>query len=240
MTPTCDISRIVNLPFTRAAYLAASLTAISATAASSASVSDPNDARSWQGASVGIFAQLFYGANTLDNRQQVVDNQLLDDGIFSFAGATAAPMIEGGGATGRSLDTTGVGGFDYVLGAGTPSLAGSAIDANWVQTSNVIGTNVWDLGAPATKAAIFNTIDHGPLSLEAIESTVHLSNDKVSWTQAVTQKVWLEGYQSLTGIVWDGFVYAVGTGSSESFRYARLSGVDPAHSKQMATMKSMA
>lgn len=78
------------------------------------------------------------------------------------------------------------------------------------------------LGAPATKAAIFNTIDHGPLPQEAKESTVYLSNDKINWVQAVTERVWLEGFKSITGILWDGFTYAVGTGTGDTFRYASI------------------
>ena len=70
--------------------------------------------------------------------------------------------------------------------------------------------------------AIFNTIDHGPLPQEAIESTVYLSNDLTTWTQAVVERVWMEGFQPLLGIEWDGFVYAVGTGTSDTFRYASI------------------
>jgi hypothetical protein len=188
-----------------------------------ATVTDPNDARNWQGATVGTFAQLLYGSNTLANRQLVVDNQLLDDGVFGFTGATAASLIQGGGQTGRSLDTTGTGSYDYDLASGgTTAFAGSSIDEFWVQTNNTIGSSIWDLGALATKAAIFNTIDHGPLPLEAIESTVYLSNDKLTWTPAVTQKVWLEGFKLNTGILWDGYVYAVGTDTLEAFRYASI------------------
>jgi hypothetical protein len=190
--------------------------------AEAATVTDPNDARNWQGATVGTFAQLFYGANTLANRQLVVDNQLLDDAVFGFAGATGATLIQGNGATGRSLDTTGTGSYDYAQPGGTAAFAGSSIDEYWVQTGNVIGDFIWDLGASATKAAIFNTIDHGPLPLEAIESTVYLSNDKLSWTPAVTQKVWLEGFKLNTGILWDGYVYAVGTDTLDAFRYASI------------------
>ncbi len=197
-------------------------TVLSGAAAQAATVTDPNDPRTWQGASVGTFAALFYGADTPANRQLVVDNQLLDDGIFNSVGATAAALISGGGATGTSTDTTGTGSYDYVIGSLTPAQAGSTVDNTWVQTSNIIGGTIWDFGAPATKAAIFNTIDHGPLPLEAIESTVYLSNDKINWKQAVTQKVWLNGFNSISGILWDGFAYAVGTGTNDQFQYASI------------------
>ncbi|CAG1016215.1 hypothetical protein BURC_01199 [Burkholderiaceae bacterium] len=195
-------------------------------AASAALVTDPDDARSWQGATVGTFAQLYYGSNTLANRQLVVNNNLLDDGIFSSAGFVGATMIQatGVGSTGTSLDNTGTGSYGYTAPCACLGVldAGSGIDAHWIQTDNVIGHSVWDLGFQATKAAVFNTIDHGPLPQEAIESTVYLSNDQITWTQAVVERVWLEGFQPNAGILWDGFVYAVGTGSANTFRYASI------------------
>ncbi|MFW5426864.1 MAG: VPLPA-CTERM sorting domain-containing protein, partial [Methylophagaceae bacterium] len=81
---------------------------------------------------------------------------------------------------------------------------------------------VWDFGYNASKAAVFNSIDHGPLPGEAIESTVYLSNDQINWTEAVVERVWMEGFHSNTGILWDGFVYAVGTGTTDTFRFASV------------------
>jgi hypothetical protein len=199
--------------------------------AHAALVTDPNDPRSWQGATVGTFAQLFFGSNTATTRQQVVDQKLLDDGIFNSAGYLTGTLIHSvgqysGQGGGTSLDSTGTGVYDYVCcGPNTRFDAANAIDDQWMQTSGVIGETVWDLGFQATKAAVFNTIDHGPLPLEAIESTVYLSNDytdPTSWVQAVTQRVWLEGFQPNTGILWDGFTYAVGTPGGGTFRYASV------------------
>lgn len=81
---------------------------------------------------------------------------------------------------------------------------------------------MFDLGFQANKAAVFNSIDHGPLPGEAIESTVYLSNDLITWTEAVVERVWLEGFMANTGILWDGFTYVVGTGTSDTFRYASV------------------
>lgn len=200
--------------------LAATVLATQLPLATAALITDPNDARSWQGASVSTFAGL-YGLTT----QQVVDKQLLDDGLFSTSGYTTATMIQATGvsSSGTSLDLTGTGSFDYTQPSALGVIgAGSAIDEHWVQTDNVVGHAIWDLGFQATKAAVFNTIDHGPLPGEAIESTVYLSNDQVNWTLAVVERVWLEGFMTNTGILWDGFTYAVGTGTSQTFRYASV------------------
>ena len=56
--------------------------------AQAALITDPNDPRTWQGAGVGTFAQLFYGADNLANRTLVVNNKLLDDSFFNASGFT--------------------------------------------------------------------------------------------------------------------------------------------------------
>jgi hypothetical protein len=197
--------------------------------AAAALITDPDDPRSFQGATVGTFAELYYGSNTLANRQLVVDNKLLDDGLFSLTGFVAATLITSigqysGQGGGTSLDNTGTGSYNYTCcgAAGTRFDAANSIDNQWMQTSGVVGETVWDLGFQATKAAIFNTIDHGPMPMEAIESTVYLSNDQITWVEAVVERVWLEGFETNLGILWDGFVYAVGTGTDQTFRYASV------------------
>jgi len=211
----------INLKWMPAAILAAVFTAHTASAAL---ITDPNDARVWLGANVGTFAALFYGSDTPANRQLVVDNQLLDDGRFDTSTGIQADLIQCLGCvnTGTSLDSTGTGSFAYTSGGVSFDAAGDTIDNTWVQTGNTVGNAVWDLGVSAPKAAIFNTIDHDPLPLEAIESTVYLSNDQSTWVQAVTERVWLEGFHPILGIHWDGFVYSVGTPDNSHFRYASI------------------
>lgn len=210
-------------------YALALIVLLNAGASRAALVTNPEDARSWQGATVGTFAQLYYGADTAATRQLVIDNQLLDDGVFDTTGYLPSTLITSvgqysGQGAGTSSDLTGVGGYGYTCcgSAATRFDAGNAVDNLWLQTSGVIGETVWDLGFQATKAAVFNTIDHGPLPQEAIESTAYLSNDQVTWTPGVVERVWLEGFQPNLGIVWDGFAYAVGTGTSDTFRYASI------------------
>lgn len=188
-------------------------------------VTDPDDPRMWQGANVGTFATLYYGSNTLANRTAVVTSGLLDDGIFDPTGFTAATLIApggSGGCIGKSTDSTGAGHFGYFCDATDVFTAANSIDEYWFQTSGTIGATVFDLGGLASKAAVFNTIDHGPIPQEAIESTVYLSDDMITWTQAVVERVWLEGFHTNLGIKWDGFAYAVGTGTSDTFRYASV------------------
>ncbi|MFT6267819.1 MAG: hypothetical protein ACJAVV_000618 [Alphaproteobacteria bacterium] len=191
--------------------------------ANAALITDANDARSWQGASVGTFAQLYFGSNTLANRQLVVDNKLLNDSIFDPTGYAAATLISGGGGClGESHDSTGTGSFSYTCSGSSAAANGNAIDNLWFQSDGLVGQTVFDLGFQASKAAIFNSIDHGPLPQEAIESTVYLSNDQITWVQAVVERVWLEGFEANLGIKWDGFTYAVGTGTDQTFQYASI------------------
>ncbi len=222
---------------TRLAMGLASLVVVAGGSASAALVTNPDDLRNWQGATVGTFAALYYGSDTAANRQLVVDNQLLDDGLINTAGWLAGTLITavGTGSGGFSTDDgDGVGDpYAYMIG-GTAAQNANAIDNRWIQTSGVIGQTVFDLGFQANKAAIFNTIDHGPLPQEAIESTVYLSNDAGfgvgTYVQAVTQIVYLEGFNSIVGdalntndgVLWDGFSYIVGTGTSATFRYASI------------------
>ena len=189
-------------------------------AAQASLITDPDDSRNWQGATVGTFANLFYGADTAANRQAAIDAGLLDDGLFNTTGFNAAPLINCGGCrsgVGKSFDATGTGSFAYGFVGETLEAGAGAADDLWIQTGNVVGANgaVWDLGVGASTAVVFNTIDHGPLPQEAIEATVYLSNtlsiDPLDWELAETQRVWLEGYVSELGVKWDGFTYAVGT-----------------------------
>jgi len=218
---------------TRLAMGIASLAAVAASMpASAALITDPNDARTWQGAGVGTFAALYNGGvNDLTTRTAVVTAGLLDDGIFDPTGYVAGTHLFGGGCPGTSLDLTGTGSFAYTAcDAGSVATYANAIDNLWFQTTGNIGGTVFDLGFQANKAAVFNTIDHGPLPQEAIESTVYLSNSVAGFSgtlgtdyfQAVTQIVYLEGFMTNLGIKWDGFSYIVGTGTSATFRYASI------------------
>jgi len=193
-------------------------------AAVAAPVTDPNDARTWQGAGVGTFATLFFGSNTATTRQQVIDAGLLDDGTFNPAGFTVGTLISpGGGAFGTSYGlATDANPYAYTYTGIGYAGGANAIDANWIQTNNTIGSFVWDLGFSAAQAAVFNTIDHGPLPQEAIESTVYLSNDLATWTQAETLKVFLQGFIGDTTTLWDGFTYTVRPIGGGTFRYATI------------------
>ncbi len=206
--------------------------------AQAALLTNPNDPRVWQGASVGTFAQLFFGSDTFANRQAVVNAGLMDDGHFNASGFVQGTLVKynnvdvianpGFGSYGTSLDQPNVvnpghdGTYNYSYSGVGAAFGGNAVDQHWTQTDNGVGHSIWDLGFQASKAAIFNTVDHGPLPGEAIESTVYLSNDKVNWTQAVTERVWMEGIYSDTSVIWDGFAYVVGTGTANTFRYASI------------------
>lgn len=177
--------------------------------AASAPLTDPNDPRSWQGATVETFRAL-YGYPT---RQAVIDDQLLDDGVFptcinlaTFPGPGAAPcgafqacmnhatLITNPinapvqGCSGYSYDP---GSWGYTCGNAdfaTYAARGSCLDMWWLQdggVNDIPGGNVWDLGGPSNQVAVFPIIDHGPLPHEAIEYTVYLSNNPAATSAGV-------------------------------------------------------
>jgi len=86
---------------------------VSIPSASALLITDVNDGRSWQGATIQTFADLLYSGN----KQQVIDNQLLDDGVFNPTGYVQATLrstpwtVSGGGCLGVSSDLTGTGSF---------------------------------------------------------------------------------------------------------------------------------
>ncbi|MEZ4296067.1 MAG: DNRLRE domain-containing protein [Polyangiaceae bacterium] len=169
-----------------------------ATAAMAVPLTNPNDPRNWQGATVTTFKNLYGYANN----QAVIDDQLLDDGVFptcmnlaAFPGPTGAPC---GAHTACMNKATYIGtvqgcsGYSYQAGSwaytcGNASLAdysarGNCLDMWWLQdTGNndhtAGNTNIWDLGGPSNQVAVFPIIDHGPMPQEAIEYTVYLSNN---------------------------------------------------------------
>ncbi|HMV66748.1 MAG TPA: hypothetical protein PKA64_07850 [Myxococcota bacterium] len=181
------------------AWLASSLIG----AALAAPVTDPNDPRDWQGASVETFRQLLGLATT----QDVIDLDLLDDGAFPTYADTslfdAAPTdpcpafamsintaLYGGqiqGTSGTSYEPLGYGYTTYADDLMTYRRRGSCLDWHWIQdgstnvpADDILSGNVWDLGGLSNQVAVFPIIDHGPIPGEAIEYTVYLSNDPTS------------------------------------------------------------
>jgi hypothetical protein len=73
-------------------------------------VTDPNDPRTWQGATVGNLRAALLRRGHPRQPAAVVDNHLLDDGLFSLTVSSPGPLItsigqyanQGGG---KSLDT---------------------------------------------------------------------------------------------------------------------------------------
>jgi len=210
----------------KALIVSASLitSALLSSAALAAPVTNPDDARTWQGASVGTFAQLYFGANNATTRQQVIDAGLLDDDIFDPTGFITGTLVQTTGVGSAGFSTGQAGDADpyaYSIGGGAVA-AGSAIDEKWIQTDNVVGHAVWDLGFDADKAAVFPTIDHGPLPQEAIEATVYLSDDLLTWVEAEVEKVFLQGFIVDSSVLWDGFTYVVSPQGGGQFRYASI------------------
>lgn len=204
--------------------------------ASAVLLTDPDDLRTWQGASIGTFAQLVYGSNTLANRQQVISNGLLDDGVFNPQG------IGTGSYYGNNLGCSGFsfvdGTYNYSCGSeplATYTARANELDWEWIQDLGDGGSswtegNVWDLGGLANQVVVFPIVDHGPLPQEAIEYTVYLSNNKFAttlgtdgsqdWVQALLDLVYLEGWDA--NQIADGFTTVWRLPTQDEFRYVNV------------------
>lgn len=210
--------------------------ALMATSAQAIPLTNPDDARSWQGANVGTFASLLYGSNTLANRQAVINSNLLDDGTFNTTGVGTGSYY--GNNLGCSGASTLGGGYGYWCGnesLATYTARANDLDWEWVQDLGDGGTswtqgNVWDLGGLANQAVVFPIIDHGPVPQEAIEYSVYLSNNQYAtttgtdgntqWVQAELDKVYLEGWSSTE--IADGFTTVWKLPNDQEFRYVNV------------------
>lgn len=210
-----------------------------ASSAQATPITDPNDPRNWQGATVGTFAQLIHGADTLANRQLIVDSQLLDDGLWTDpTGFSLGNYVQGANGLGGTPDPN-VLGFDLSTVDGT--FAGNANDRDffWVQDTGNATTFpdgstggrpsqgiVWDLGGQANQAAVFVQVDHGPIPGEVLENTAWLSNNPnaadAGWTQATIDKIYLEGWSPDLNHIADGFSVVYKLPGNQTFQYVSV------------------
>lgn len=111
-------------------------------------MTDSNDPRNWQGATVGTFAQVFYGANTQANRDRVIAEKKLDDGVLTASLTSTATLQPTswaqnyGACRGQSYNNY----YDYTCSA-TQNIyeLANGIDALWFQSSNRVGDTLFDL-----------------------------------------------------------------------------------------------
>lgn len=214
-----------------------------------APITDPNDPRTWQGASLETFRVLLGFAT----RQDLVNAQLLDDGAFPHTASYAAtftlpaspcgshpanlassPYIGGiQGCSGYSYDP---GSYAYICGGASLSdyaERARCLDMWFIQdlgNGDITSGNVWDLGAPSNQAAVFPIVDHGPLPQEAIEYTAYLSNNpnatvigsdgNTEWVLAQLDKVYLEGW--ISSWIADGFTTVWRLPGGQAFRYVNV------------------
>ena len=114
----------------------------------SAPLTNPNDARSWQGATINTFAQLLKGADTLANRQALIDAQVLDDGYITADISQTGTLVPNSwansyaGCSGQSSNNN----YDYTCSSGKNIFElANQLDALWFQSSGTLGQTVWDL-----------------------------------------------------------------------------------------------
>jgi len=197
-------------------------------------LTDPNDPRNWQGATVTTFANLLGLTN-----QQVIDNQLLDDGLWSDpAGFSLGTYVKGASGLGGSPDPN-VLAYNGATVDGTFAGNANALDFFWVQdTGNtmdfgggIVGGRpsqgiIWDLGGQANQAVVFVQVDHGPLPGEVMENTAWLSNDPNApdnqWVQAEVERIYLEGWSPTLSHIVDGYTVVYKLPGNQTFQYVSV------------------
>ncbi len=238
-----------------AALLLLASTLVLPRVAPAAPITDPNDPRSWQGATLETFTFLLGFASN----EALVAAGILDDGVFpntatyasTFSLANSPCLTSPPGITPPTYIglVQGCSGYSYIPanygytcgGASLPDYAarGRCLDMWWIQDlgdGDVTTANLWDLGGPANQVAVFPIIDHGPLPQEAIEYSVFLSNNpnattvgldgSTQWVAAKLDKVYLEGWIS-TWIA-DGFTTVWRLPGGQTFRYVNVTSGGPA------------
>jgi hypothetical protein len=111
-------------------------------------LTDPNDSRLWQSASIGTFAQLLKGADTPANRQALITEQILDDGYITADISQTGTLVPNSwansyaGCSGFSSNNN----YDYTCSSGKNIFElANQLDQYWFQTSGTLGQTVWDL-----------------------------------------------------------------------------------------------
>ncbi len=111
---------------------------------------------------------------------------------------------------------------------------GAALDGSWLHETdgpygyhdniwNGVGT-IWDFGSPTDVVDVFPFIDHvdppETALQEGTEFRVFGSNDLASWTPAIFQKTWAQGYNA--GTIYDDYTSRWDWGGTGAFRYVGL------------------
>lgn len=164
------------------------------------------------------------------------DSYTIDDGVFTDpAGLIYGTYISGADGWGQQTNPTVD--FSYAYGAGGLT-NGNARDNYWlhdtgnattvegIYAGNPADGLIFNLGGLANKVVVFPSIDHGPLPEEALEHTVYLSNDLLTWITADLQIAYQEGWS--TSYVSDGWVGVYTGATGTSYQYASIAWGGPA------------
>ena len=208
-----------------------------------ARITNPNDGRSWSGATLDTFASLYKMS-----RADLVNTIRMDDGILEnrhtyvpgtiVANSWSSNSGNGGCKTSfTNVDMSVCNNwscyYPYTCENGLSiAAAANTIDHVGIQTPTGVGHAVWQFDRQVTSALISNNIDHNnngqELPDEAIEATVYVSNvppkyppDPNDWHVAKVACVFLEGSDATQ--LWDGFVFGVTMPNRMPFRYVSIS-----------------
>lgn len=194
---------------------------------------DPNYSTTYQGASAATFDGLGFTVGTGATDLKVDTGTYVDPSGLIF-GNMITPNASAYGTTydkmgyGYSIDSadTAYGNardYKWVQNTGTNSGTTPALDQPWLGT-------IWNLGGQANQAVVFPIVDHGPLPQEVVEYTVYLTNTPGSinladWHLALLDQVYLQGWETDTTSLADGFTTVWKLAGGATFQYVSLQGV---------------
>jgi hypothetical protein len=195
--------------------------------------SDPNASIVFQGASALTFQSLGYSIGTGATNLKVYTNTWSDPSGLTFGtivpgldnsvgwGTTTNKMTFAYSTYGTTIPNGNQRDYDWIMNNATNvTQYNTSLDQPWLGT-------IWDLGGQANQAVVFPIIDHGPLPNEAVEYTVYLTNKPTStnpadWNLAVFDSVYLEGWESDSTALADGFTTVWKLPGSATFQYVSV------------------
>lgn len=194
---------------------------------------DPACATYYQGANGNTFTSLGFTVGTGSTDLKVNTGTFVDPAGLIFgtvhtangtaSGTTYDKMTYAYSVFGPTAASANARDYDWLQNYGTNSTTSTASDTPWLGT-------IWNLGGAANQAVVFPVVDHAPLPQEAIEYTVYLGDNPTStslsdWNLAILDTIYLQGWESDSTALADGFTTVWKLPAGKTFQYVSVQGI---------------